>query len=264
MGIIRKVFDSKGFPILAAAFLILLIAERKKPLRKRKLVEAERFVTNGLVAVPSFLLARLMFIPAMIAIARVNKTSTNTIANNSSKDILGQIFAFFLLDYASYLWHKINHKVPLLWRFHVVHHTDLDLDLSTAIRFHFGEMIGSVFFRGFFVWMSGATPLTVLIYEIIFEAETQFHHSNLKLNEKFEKVLGSFIVTPRMHGIHHSNEQSITDSNYAVIFSFWDRFFGTLNLRPTQDELQIGAPNFHNKVDFSAIDLLRLPFEKRK
>lgn len=264
MGIIRRVFDSKGFPFLAAAFLILLIAERKKPLRKRKLVEAERFVTNGLVAVPSFLLARLMFIPAMIAIARVNKTRTNTIANNSSKDILGQIFAFFLLDYASYLWHKINHKVPLLWRFHVVHHTDLDLDLSTAIRFHFGEMIGSVFFRGLFVWMSGATPLTVLIYEIIFEAETQFHHSNLKLNEKFEKVLGSFIVTPRMHGIHHSNEQSITDSNYSVIFSFWDRFFGTLNLRPTQDELQIGAPNFHNKVDFSAIDLLRLPFEKRK
>ena len=264
MGIIKKVFDSKGFPILAAAFVILLIAERKKPLRKRKLIQAERFVTNGLVAIPSFLLTRLMFIPAMIGIAKFRQKRKSAINLNSSNHILGQVFAFFLLDYASYLWHKVNHKVPLLWRFHVVHHTDLDLDLGTAIRFHFGEMIGSVFFRGFFVWLSRATPLTVLIYEIIFEAETQFHHSNLKLNEKFEGVLGSLIVTPRMHGIHHSNEQTITDSNYAVIFSFWDRFFGTLNLKPSQNEIEIGAPNFHNKVDFSAIDLLRLPFEKRK
>ncbi|MET4083843.1 sterol desaturase/sphingolipid hydroxylase (fatty acid hydroxylase superfamily) [Pedobacter sp. UYP30] len=260
MGIIKKVFDLKGVPILAVVCIILFIAERKKPLRKQRLKLKNRLITNTAVAAPSFLLARLIFIPTMVAIARHNQHRHSRIFTRGQKDNLQPLIAFLLMDLASYIWHNLNHKIPLLWRFHVVHHTDLDLDLSTAIRFHFGEMVGSIFFRGFFVWLSGATPLNVLIYEIIFEAETQFHHSNLKLNNTLEKALNLIIVTPRMHGIHHSNQPLQTDSNYAVIFSFWDKIFHTHNLNRTQESITIGAPFIYNSTDFSIRELLKMPF----
>lgn len=260
MSIIKKVFDFKGAPILAVIFVVLFIAEKKRPLRKRKLEPTKRLITNALVAVPSFLLVRLMFIPAIVAIAGFNRKRRFGLIPRPNKSVLWPVLSFLVLDYSSYLWHKLNHKIPLLWRFHVVHHTDLDLDLSTAIRFHFGEMIGSVFFRGFFVWVSGASPLNVLIYEIIFEAETQFHHSNLNLSNGFEKKLHWLIVTPRMHGIHHANRRRQTDSNYSVIFSFWDRIFGTSNLTPAQETITIGAPSFYNTTDFSVRKLLSMPF----
>jgi sterol desaturase/sphingolipid hydroxylase (fatty acid hydroxylase superfamily) len=168
--------------------------------------------------------------------------------------------AFLLLDYTNYLWHILNHKLPFLWRFHLVHHTDHDLDISTAFRFHFGELIGSVFFRGAAVFLIGASPVTVLIYEIVFEAATQFHHSNLKLPFQFEKALNRLIVTPRMHGIHHSVIRSETDSNYSVIFSFWDRLHKTIDLDKAQQDVVIGVPSYDNKEELTIGFLLKLPF----
>lgn len=167
-----------------------------------------------------------------------------------------------MFDYTNYLWHTLNHKIPLLWRFHLVHHSDLDLDLSTAIRFHFGELVGSVFFRGAFVFLSGASPLTVIIYEIVFEAATLFHHSNTRLPVTFEKALNKIFVTPRMHGIHHSMIRNETDSNYSVIFSLWDRLHKTHCFNIPQDEITIGVPAYNKVDELSAINLLKLPFTK--
>jgi sterol desaturase/sphingolipid hydroxylase (fatty acid hydroxylase superfamily) len=170
--------------------------------------------------------------------------------------------AMLVSDYSNYLWHILNHRIPLLWRFHLVHHTDLDLDLSTATRFHFGELIGSVFFRGAFVFLSGALPLTVIIYEIIFESATMFHHSNTRLPIQFEKALNKVIVTPRMHGIHHSIIKNEADSNYSVIFSFWDRIHRTAKLNVNQQDVVIGVPSYNNKQELNAGYLLKLPFTK--
>ena len=113
------------------------------------------------------------------------------------------IIAFVLLDYTNYLWHILNHRIPLLWRFHLVHHTDADLDVTTAIRFHFGEIIGSVFFRGAAIVLVGASPLLVLIYEIVFEACTQFHHSNMKLPVKDRKSVKQ-VYSYTAHAWHSS------------------------------------------------------------
>ena len=88
--------------------------------------------------------------------------------------VLKGLIAFLIMDYTNYLWHVLNHKLPVLWRFHVVHHSDPDLDLTTALRFHFGEIIGSVFYRGAFVFVSGATALQVLLYEIFLKAQHNF------------------------------------------------------------------------------------------
>ena len=156
----------------------------------------------------------------------------------------------------------LNHKISLLWRFHLVHHSDPDLDVTTAIRFHFGEMIGSVLYRGSFVLLSGASAMNVLIYEILFEGATQFHHSNWKLPYKLEKALSTIIVTPRMHGIHHSMVRQETDSNYSVIFSFWDRLHQTMRLNVAQDIIVTGVPSYSNPDELTVGYLLKLPFTK--
>ncbi len=182
MNIIKRVFDKKGAPVLAAIFIALFIAESKRSLRKRREPGLKRVAINSMVAVPSFSLLRFVFIPVNTWLATKNKKlKWGVNYQYKANPFVKGFVAFLIMDYTNYLWHRLNHKIPFLWRFHLVHHTDVDLDLSTALRFHFGELIGSVFFRGAFVFLSGATPLTVLLYEILFEAETQFHHSNWKL-----------------------------------------------------------------------------------
>ncbi len=144
----------------------------------------------------------------------------------------------------------------------MVHHTDPDLDITTAFRFYFGELIGSVFFRGAAVLLIGASPLVVLIFEIVFEAATQFHHTNMKLPFKFEKALNLLFVTPRMHGIHHSMVKRETDSNFSTIFSFWDRIHKTIRLNIPQNQIVTGVPVYANENELTIWNLLKLPFTK--
>jgi sterol desaturase/sphingolipid hydroxylase (fatty acid hydroxylase superfamily) len=136
------------------------------------------------------------------------------------------------------------------------------LPVTTAFRFHFGELIASVFFRGAAVVLIGASPVVVLVYEIVFEAATQFHHSNMKLPFRFEKILNLLFVTPRMHGVHHSIVKCETDSNFSIIFSFWDRIHQTVRLNIHQDEIVVGVPVYADKNELTIDNLLKLPFTK--
>jgi sterol desaturase/sphingolipid hydroxylase (fatty acid hydroxylase superfamily) len=263
MKIIKRVFDFKGAPFLTVVFVALFIAESKRQLRKRKQLRSQRIIVNSMVAIPSFGLLRFLFLPLVVQLAKKNKQLQWGLnyKYNAHGFIKGAV-AFLIMDYTNYLWHVLNHKIPFLWRFHVVHHSDRDLDVSTALRFHFGELIGSVFYRGAFVLLSGASALYVLLYEILFETATQFHHSNWKLPFKLEKNLNKVIVTPRMHGIHHSEVRNHTDSNYSVIFSFWDRFHATARLNVDQDTIVIGVPSYQNAEELTPTYLLKLPFTK--
>ena len=260
MGIIRRNFDFIGAPVLGGLFVALLLLESRFQLRRRVQNKFTRIKTNLTVAVPAFILLRLLFLPAVILLAKRNKPVRTVLGFLLPSAFLRQIAAFLFLDYTNYLWHILNHKVPLLWRFHLVHHTDKDLDLTTAFRFHFGEMIGSVFFRGASTFLSGATPMTVIIYEIVFEAATEFHHSNTRLPGKIEKRLNKLLVTPRMHGIHHSINPKETDSNFSVVFTFWDRLHRTLNLSVPQDHLIIGVPDYQDAAPLTGGYLLQMPF----
>lgn len=265
MSAIKKTFDYKGVPILASLFLVLFFAEGRRQLRKRVQQRSKRVLINSIVSVPGFSLMRLLVLPVMYRIAVKNKVSRiGAIYYFCLPDWVKQAIAFLIMDYTNYWWHLLNHKLPVLWRFHIVHHTDLDLDVTTALRFHFGEMIGSLFFRSAFVFLSGASPLTVLIYEIIFEGATEFHHSNMKLPYRLEKVLNAIIVTPRMHSIHHSIITKETDNNYSVIFSVWDRLHKTARLNVHQGDIIIGVPAYRNADELSAGRLLKMPFYKIK
>ena len=263
MKIISRIFDRKGSPILIAGFVALYILEKRRQLRQRKEPVIERSIKNVITGIPAFALLRFLFLPAMVKIANKNKElqwGLNYRYNAPAFVKVGA--AFLIMDFSNYFWHVLNHRFTWLWRFHVVHHSDKDLDITTAIRFHFGELIGSVFFRGLFVFLSGASARTVLVYEILFEGATQFHHSNLQLPIEKERLLNKLIVTPRMHGIHHSVVRQETDSNYSVIFSFWDRLFNTVCLNVPQQEIVIGVPAYSNAEELTIGDLLKLPFRK--
>ena len=263
MKLIKQVFDYVGAPTLALVFIGLFIAEGRSQLRKRKQERSKRIIINAIGSIPAFTLLRFLFLPIMVKLATKNqhlKLGLNHQYN--AHPIVKGLVAFLIMDYTNYLWHILNHKLPFLWRFHVVHHSDPDLDLSTALRFHFGEMIGSVFYRGAFVLVSGASALQVLLYEILFEGATQFHHSNWKLPCKLEKNLNKLIVTPRMHGIHHSIIKEETDSNYSVIFSFWDRMHNTARLNVNQDLIITGVPSYSNHDELTITYLLKMPFTK--
>jgi sterol desaturase/sphingolipid hydroxylase (fatty acid hydroxylase superfamily) len=260
---IKSIFDTYGTPILAGIFIILFFLEKKFQLRKRVQSQWKRIFINFIVSIPAFALLRILFIPEIVWLAIKNQQWHLGLNYLYTIPVWIQfIISFLLLDYSNYIWHIILHKLPLMWRFHLVHHTDLDLDITTAFRFHFGEMIASVFFRGAIIVLIGVLPLMALIYEITFEAATQFHHSNMKLPFHFEKALNKIFVTPRMHGIHHSMIKRETDSNYSIIFSFWDRIHKTIRLNIHQNEIVTGVPSYADEKELTIGNLLKLPFTK--
>ncbi|HYG37496.1 MAG TPA: sterol desaturase family protein [Cytophagales bacterium] len=259
------VLDKVGTPILLAIFLLLFLLESKFELRKRNESRTKRIVRNVSIAVISFIFLKFLLIPVMVLLAAKAEEEKIGLLNLLELPVwIKFVLGFLALDYGNYLWHIINHKVPFLWRFHNIHHMDLDLDVTTAIRFHFGEVLLSVVSRGGVILLIGASPYLVLIYEIVFEAATNFHHSNLRLPLKFERLLNKLLVTPSMHGIHHSTKKLERDSNYSVVFSFWDRIHETIRIHIPQSELEIGVPSHRIFSEQTAVNLLLLPFKKQR
>ena len=174
------------------------------------------------------------------------------------------VLGFLLMDLTFYYWHRVNHTVPLLWRFHNVHHVDPDVDVSTSFRFHVVEVLYSTFFRAAQVLLIGVSPLTYAVYELVFTVETAFHHSNVRIPVPVERLLNKVIVTPRMHGIHHSTVRVEDNSNYSVIFRWWDLLHGSLRLNVPQSEVTIGVPGYLTPADNSVSALMTIPLAKQR
>ena len=148
--------------------------------------------------------------------------------------------AFLLLDLWMYGWHRLNHRVPFLWRFHRVHHSDRQMDVTTASRFHFGEIILSCCFRAPVIALIGVEFWELAAYEVTMFFVAQFHHANVGLPFMIERFLRTVIVTPVMHKLHHSRWRPETDSNYAAVFSFWDRLFRSFRMRKDPRQIRLG------------------------
>jgi sterol desaturase/sphingolipid hydroxylase (fatty acid hydroxylase superfamily) len=149
--------------------------------------------------------------------------------------VVSMLLAVLLLDGWMYLWHLANHRLPLLWRFHRVHHSDQALDVTTAVRFHTGEILISTALRLAVVPLIGVSLWQLLFYDVILLPVIQFHHSNVRLPERWDKWLRLLIASPTMHRVHHSRLRVETDSNYSSIFSFWDRLGRTFRWRHDVD-----------------------------
>lgn len=170
--------------------------------------------------------------------------------------------AILLLDLWTYAWHRMNHEIPFFWLFHSVHHSDNKMDVTTASRFHLGEIFFSSLFRIPLIALSGIYLWELVLYEIVMFAVVQFHHANVGLPEKYDRMLRAVIVTPSMHRVHHSRWQPETDSNYSSLFSFWDRIAKTFRLNPEPETIKLGLAEFDSEEDQTVKGMFKTPLKK--
>ena len=250
---------------LTSLFLILFVLERFVPLRTARHALARRLIVNLCISALAIGAAAALVQPTVTATLRqVSERRFGLIYLVDLPAPVQLVVGFVLMDLMFYYWHRANHKIPFLWRFHNVHHIDPDLDVSTAFRFHFGEVAMSAGFRVVQIALIGVTPLTFAIYELIFQANTLFHHSNVRLPVRVERLLNKILVTPRMHGIHHSEIWCENNSNYSVVFPWWDRLHRTLRLNVPQSRIVIGIPGYAAAADSRLASALLLPFVRQR
>ena len=258
-------FDVWGGATIIAAVVVGFVAEQRHPLHARRRPLGERLRTNVVMVALAALVLRLAMVPAAVAVAGASeRAGVGVLRWLPLPAAVAAVLGFLLLDWTVYVWHRLNHRAPPLWRFHLVHHTDLDLDVSTAFRFHAGELLLSIGWRSAQIVVLGIGPGLVLVYEAAMEAATAFHHSNWRLPLALERALNLALVTPRMHGIHHSVEEDQTNSNWSVIFSWWDRLHRTLRLGVPDETLTIGLPAYRDPRALGVLRLLALPFVRQR
>jgi len=251
--------------VLGGLFLILFTCERWMPLRQARRPLARRLWINLSIAALAIGTAAAFVQPAgAIALQFISERRFGIIPWMNLSAAAQSVFGFLLLDLTFYYWHLANHKSPFLWRFHNVHHIDRDLDVSTAFRFHFGEVALSAGFRAVQIVVIGVSPVTFALYELVFQANTLFQHSNVRLPVAVERFLNRFLVTPRMHGVHHSEIQRENNSNFSVVFPWWDWIHRTLRLNVAQSQIVIGIAGYAAASDEKLTSALMMPFKRQR
>ncbi len=251
--------------LVGGTFITLLWLERRRPLRPSVEQKAGREGRNLAVAALSAAAIQVAEKPVTGPLtALVERRRWGLLKRLPLPAWLEVPLAVALLDYTLYLWHVLVHQVPFLWRFHLPHHADLDLDASTALRFHFGEMVLSVPWRAAQVLTLGVSPLSLSVWQTATLLEILFHHSNVELPVEVERWLSRLIVTPRMHGIHHSMVPEETASNWSSGLTLWDWLHGTLRLNVPQEEITIGVPAYRDPREVTLPQVLAMPFEEQR
>jgi sterol desaturase/sphingolipid hydroxylase (fatty acid hydroxylase superfamily) len=176
------------------------------------------------------------------------------------------IAALLLLDLiGAYTIHYVEHNIKFMWQFHVIHHTDVYVDTTTANRHHPGESVFRALFTALAILVTGAPIGIVMLYQSLSALLSQFNHANIILPKWANNILGCIIITPNIHRIHHHYKQPLTDSNYGNIFSIWDRVFGTLKKVQHQSELKFGLDTYPLPEEHSNVKkLVTLPFYKHR
>lgn len=179
-------------------------------------------------------------------------------ANVSGAIIIGVL----ALDFSSWLVHLVMHKVPLLWRFHLIHHSDNNVDVTTGLRHHPGDSLLRGIFFLLLIFISGAPMYSVMIYQTLVVLATAFTHANISLPKGVDKALSYVLVSPNMHKVHHHWVQPYTDSNYGAVFSIWDRLFSTFTTLDPK-KIKYGLDKYYpNEKDEDFIALMKRPFQK--
>jgi sterol desaturase/sphingolipid hydroxylase (fatty acid hydroxylase superfamily) len=251
--------------VIATVFSAMLVLERLRPLRRQvepKLRRLARNLTTGGVA---YAVVTLLGAPLLVPLAKW--VAARRIGLLNLAGITGMthvVLAIVLLDYTLWIWHFASHRIAFLWRFHLVHHVDRDLDSSTALRFHFGEHALSILYRAAQVTLIGASVEAVWAWQLVLFASILFHHANVELPVAVERWLVRVVVTPRMHGIHHSDRFRETNSNWASLFTAWDYLHGTMLLDVPQNEITIGVPAYAHARDVTLGRILAMPFRRQR
>jgi sterol desaturase/sphingolipid hydroxylase (fatty acid hydroxylase superfamily) len=243
----------------------MLLAERFAPLRRSVESKLRRVVRNLTIGGVSVALTPLLQAPLLQPVASwIVGEHVGLLQVTNWPRWIETLIGIALLDYTLWWWHWANHRVPFFWRFHLVHHADRDLDTSTALRFHFGELLLSIPVRAAQMIIIGVDPQTLWLWHTILFGSILFHHSNVRLPLGLERVLVRIIVTPRMHGIHHSDRLNETNSNWSSLLSWWDYLHRTLRLDVPQERVVIGVPAYDSQSEVTIGKMLLLPFRPRR
>ncbi len=239
--------------VVGAFFILLFVLERSFPVA-RWLVGPTRLFRNLVFAAFNFIASPLIVVP-ITAFAAAHMLDWRPAFWMGWS---GLVFDLMLLDLWIYWWHRVNHIVPIFWRFHEVHHLDEMLDTTSALRFHFGEVVLSSLVRALVIFVLAVPLSSVIVFETVVLISALFHHSNIKLPAGLERALSWIIVTPSIHWVHHHARRSDTDSNYSTVLSLWDRLFGSSNLHKRTPDMPIGV---EGRRERSIIGLILKPFQ---
>ncbi len=258
--------DYLRFAIFLGTFITLAIFETTRPRRKLSNPRIGRWFTNLSLTFANELLVKAVLGGAALGAAEYASERGWGFLNDVELSWPVEfVLGFLFLDFMVYLQHVVAHALPFLWRFHMVHHSDLDVDVTTALRFHPLDMLISMFYRIGLVAAMGIDPWTVVLFEIILNASLQFNHSNIKLAPVVDGRLRQFVATPDFHRVHHSSEPEETNSNFGFIISWWDKLCGTYRAEPGMpyNLMQIGLGEYREADELSLQSLITLPASPR-
>jgi sterol desaturase/sphingolipid hydroxylase (fatty acid hydroxylase superfamily) len=248
-------------------FLIMITWEFLDPRRPLTIARKQRWIINLGLALTNQLLVRFS-LGAIAYFTAVYSQEQNFGLLNllTLPNTLSLFISILLLDFAIYCQHIISHKWIGLWRLHQIHHSDLEIDATTAVRFHPLEIILSLLYKSFWILLLGINPFAVILFEIILNGAATFNHSNVNIALSIDKILRWLIITPDMHRIHHSTIKTEMDSNYGFSISLWDRIFRTYTANPQASQLtmEIGLKELRQPQQLTFLKLLSLPFKASK
>jgi sterol desaturase/sphingolipid hydroxylase (fatty acid hydroxylase superfamily) len=254
--------------IVRLGFFIVIFAavgltELTWPRRRLTTSKAVRWFSNiAIVAINSALL-RIVFPAAAVGMAVLASQKGWGLLNNVDVPYwLAVLLSVIFLDFVIYLQHVMFHAVPALWRLHMMHHADLDFDLTTGSRFHPIEIVLSMLIKMAAVLVAGTPPVAVIIFEVILNGAAMFNHGNLSVPLGVDKVLRLFLVTPDMHRVHHSVFPAEANSNFGFNLPWWDRLLGTYKAQPRlgHEGMSIGLNQFRDPARLTLPWMLALPF----
>lgn len=252
--------------IFIGVLLLMAILEAILPKRERQQPRSQRWGTNlSLVVVNSIVLKLLGPITAVMAAdyALDNNWGLIALLPITLPLFVQVLLGIILLDLAIYIQHVASHRLPILWRFHKVHHADRDIDVTTGIRFHPIEAGLSMMYKCAIILLLGPITIAVVIFEILLNASAMFNHANIRLPKTLDKILRILFVTPDFHRVHHSVIQKETNSNYGFFLSFWDKLFKTYIEQPqkTHHGMTIGLTAHQDQQPSKILWCLTVPFK---
>ena len=237
--------------------------ETASPKRRPRVSRLQRWSSNLSLVALNTVLVRLLLPAGTVGVAVLAESRGWGLLNILAlPEWTTVVLAVVVLDLIIYTQHVIFHAVPMLWRLHMVHHADPDIDVTTGLRFHPVEIILSMLIKMGAVILLGAPVLAVVIFEVLLNATAMFNHGNVRLPSSLDTVLRLFVVTPDMHRVHHSIIKSETNSNYGFNLPWWDRLFGTYRAQPQAGHLEmtIGLSQYQNARRQGLAWMLSLPF----
>jgi sterol desaturase/sphingolipid hydroxylase (fatty acid hydroxylase superfamily) len=249
--------------IVGGWIVTLLWLERRRALRRNVDSKIVRDIRNLAIAAGAGMVMQGLEAPVAFRLARAAEVKRRGVVQRLPfPPIVRGLISIVLLDYTLYLWHVLTHRVPFLWRFHQVHHGDREMDASTALRFHFGEIAISVIFRIGQVVFIGPSRMSFALWQMFLMICILFHHSNVRLRIAFERRLARLVITPRLHGIHHSIAIDQMNANWSSGLTVWDWLHRTLLTEVPQQDIVIGVANRSSDADQELAQLLALPFKE--